>query len=46
MPRSATSARFDFYRDESENAAGRTKKGSCEIQRGGAEIQFGDPNAV
>jgi hypothetical protein len=41
-----TPARFDFYRDESGNADVRTKKGSCEIQRGGAEIQFGDPNPV
>jgi hypothetical protein len=38
--------RFDFESDESGNAAVRTKKGSCEIQRSGAEIQFGDPNAV
>jgi hypothetical protein len=38
--------RFTFESDESGNAAVPAKKGSCEIQRDAAQIQFGDPNAV
>jgi hypothetical protein len=42
----AAPTRFDFYSDESGNAAVSAKKGSCEVQRSGVEIQFGNPNAV
>ena len=38
--------RFDFYGDESESEAVPAKKGSCEIQRDGVELQIGNPNAV
>jgi hypothetical protein len=38
-------ARFDFYGDESGNAAVSAKKGSREIQQSAGKIQFGDPKA-
>jgi hypothetical protein len=44
-PHGATHVRFDLCRDESGNATVSARKGSCEIQRDGVEIQFGDPNA-
>ena len=42
-PPSATPARFDLCSDESANATVSARKGSCEIQRDGVEMQFGDP---
>jgi len=38
--------RFDFYGDQSGSEAVPTKKGSCEMQGDGLEMQIGDPNAV
>ena len=45
-PHTATLVRFDFYGDESGNEAVATKKGSCEMQGDGVEMQIGDPKAV
>jgi hypothetical protein len=45
-PHTAILACFDLYGDESGNEAVPRKKGSCEMQREGVEMQIGDPNAV